>query len=76
MLVTTFISSFQVFDPVYVLTSGGPANATSATVFYIYENAFKFLRIGYASALAMVLFAIVLVFSLIQLRFFRQQAHF
>jgi multiple sugar transport system permease protein len=76
VLVTTFISSFQVFDPVYVLTTGGPANATSATVFYIYENAFKFLRIGYASAMAMVLFLIVLVFSLIQLRFLRDQTNF
>lgn len=76
VLVTAFISSFQVFDPIYVLTGGGQANATSATVFYIYENVFKVPRIGYASARAMVLFAIVLVFSLIQLRFLRQQAHF
>ena len=73
VLVITFIGSFQVFDPVYILTNGGPANATSATVFYIYENAFKFLRIGYASSLAILLFGIISIFTAVQLRLFRQE---
>ena len=66
--------SFQVFDPVYILTNGGPANATSATVFYIFENAFHFFRIGYASALALLLFAVIFVFTVVQLRLFRTEA--
>jgi multiple sugar transport system permease protein len=73
VLVITFIGSFQVFDPVFILTRGGPASATSATVFYIYENAFQFFRIGYASALAILLFAVIFVFTLIQLRLFRTE---
>jgi multiple sugar transport system permease protein len=73
VLVITFIGSFQVFDPVFILTNGGPASATSATVFYIYENAFQFFRIGYASALAILLFAVIFVFTLIQLRLFRTE---
>jgi multiple sugar transport system permease protein len=75
VLVVTFIGSFQVFDPVYILTNGGPAGATSATVFYIYENAFQFFRIGYASALALLLFAIIFIFTLVQLRLFRTEAN-
>jgi multiple sugar transport system permease protein len=74
VLVVTFIGSFQVFDPVYILTNGGPANATSATVFYIFENAFHFFRIGYASALALLLFAVIFVFTVVQLRLFRTEA--
>jgi multiple sugar transport system permease protein len=76
VVITSFIGSFQVFDPVYVLTSGGPAGATSATVYYIYENAFEFLRIGYASALAVALFAIIFIFTMLQLRWFRHESHY
>lgn len=69
--VISFISALQLFDPIFVLTQGGPANATRTAVFYIYETAFQFLRLGYAAALSVVLFVIILVFSLLQLRMFR-----
>ncbi len=71
VLITTTISALQVFDQVYVLTRGGPANATQVSVYYIYLQAFQLTHIGYSSALAFVLFAIILVLSLVQLRFFR-----
>jgi len=71
----SFIQALQVFDPMYVLTQGGPAGATTTAVFYIYETAFEFLQLGYASALSIVLFVIILVFSLLQLRVFRTESY-
>jgi multiple sugar transport system permease protein len=72
--VISFISAFQLFDPIFVMTQGGPANATTTTVYYVYQQAFQFLQLGYASALSVVLFAIIVVFSLLQLRLFRDEA--
>jgi multiple sugar transport system permease protein len=71
VLVTSLIAAFQVFDPIFVMTSGGPANATRTTVFYVYENAFSFLRLGYASAISVVLFLMIFAFTGMQLRLFR-----
>jgi multiple sugar transport system permease protein len=73
VLIISFIGAFQLFDPIFVMTRGGPADATETTVYYIYETAFEFLRMGYASALSVVLFAIILIASLIQLRLFRHE---
>ena len=66
VMVTSVISSFQVFGQIFVLTRGGPANATSTMVYYIFQNAFQSFRMGYASALSWLLFAAVFVFTLIQ----------
>ncbi|MFT9009294.1 MAG: sugar ABC transporter permease [Bifidobacterium sp.] len=63
------IGSFQVFDQAYLLTGGGPGNATITIVYYIYNSGFGSLKMGYASALSFVLFAIILVFSLINMHF-------
>jgi multiple sugar transport system permease protein len=71
----SFIQALQLFDPIYVLTQGGPAGATTTAVYYIYETAFEFLQLGYASALSVVLFLIILVFSLLQLRVFRTESY-
>jgi multiple sugar transport system permease protein len=71
VLIISFIGAFQLFDPIFVMTQGGPADATETTVYYIYETAFEFLQLGYASALSVVLFAIILIVSLLQLRVFR-----
>lgn len=59
------ISAFQVFDQVFVLTKGGPGNATITLVYYIYNNGFKNLDMGYASSISFVLFFIILIFSII-----------
>jgi multiple sugar transport system permease protein len=75
VLLITFISALQLFDPIYVLTQGGPAGATRTTVVYIYETAFQFLQLGYASALSVALFVIILIFSLLQLRIFRHESY-
>ena len=62
------IAAFQVFDQAYVLTKGGPGNSTLTLVYYIYDRGFGRLEMGYASALSFVLFLIILVISLIQMR--------
>ncbi|HVL37790.1 MAG TPA: extracellular solute-binding protein [Fimbriimonadaceae bacterium] len=68
-LVTGFIGSFQVFTQAFVMTQGGPNDATMFYMFHLYGNAFQSLRMGYASALAWVLFVIIMVATLAQFRF-------
>jgi multiple sugar transport system permease protein len=71
VLVVTMIGSFQIFDTVAVTTQGGPINASRVIYYYIYERAFTRFDFGYASAMAMVLFAILALVSLLQLRLLR-----
>lgn len=59
LTITQFISSFQVFGIIYVMTGGGPNNATSVFIFQIYETAFAHGRLGYAAAMGWVLFLMV-----------------
>jgi multiple sugar transport system permease protein len=66
-LVVSIIGSFQVFTASLVVTNGGPADATLFILLYLYMQGFLFLRVGYAAAIAWVLFVIILVFTLIQL---------
>lgn len=68
ILVTSLIGSFQVFDAIAVTTAGGPANSTRVILYYIYENAFRFNKMGYASALSVILFALLIGVTLIQMR--------
>jgi multiple sugar transport system permease protein len=74
ILVVTTIGSFQVFDQIMVMTKGGPANSTMVSVLYIYKQAFEFLNMGYASALAVVLFLIIFVISLFQLKLYSKKS--
>jgi len=67
-LVMGTIGTFQYFTSVYVLTSGGPANATLFYNLYLYNNAFRYNQMGYASGLAWILFGIVLFFTLLIFR--------
>ena len=72
VVVTHVIGSFQLFGQVFVLTSGGPGAATRTVVQHLYETAFQnFFQFGAASAMAWVLFAVILVFSLVQFRLLR-----
>lgn len=64
--VTSMIGSFQVFDVTTVMTNGGPANATNTLVMLIYQHAFQFFRMGYASGIAYILFGIVLILTIVQ----------
>lgn len=62
------IGCFQVFDQIYIMSNGGPAKTTTTLAYLVYTQAFQGLRLGFASAIAMVLFAIILVVYLIQRR--------
>jgi multiple sugar transport system permease protein len=68
ILIMSVISSFQVFGAVYIMTSGGPAGATEVLVWYVWDNAFNNLKMGYGCAVAWVLFMIILGFTMIQWR--------
>ncbi|HOZ21675.1 MAG TPA: sugar ABC transporter permease [bacterium] len=73
IMVMSLISSFQAFDVVYVLTSGGPLGSTKVLVFYLYEHAFKFFEMGYASAIAYFLFITLIILTLLQIKFMKSR---
>ena len=66
VIIITAISSFQVFDLIYLMTEGGPFDSTNVLVYSIYKNAFEYFNVGKASAIAYVLFVIILVLTLLQ----------
>jgi multiple sugar transport system permease protein len=66
VVVISIIGSFQVFDQALVMTEGGPGTATTPLVMYIYQEGFRSFHMGYAAALAWVLFALVFVFTVLQ----------
>ena len=68
LLILNVIYSFQVFDIVFVLTGGGPRNATSVLVTYAYETGFDIRDQGYAAAIGMVLLVLAMAFTLVQWR--------
>ena len=70
------IASFRVFEPALVLTSGGPSNSTLFYVYHLFNRAFTFGQFGYASAMAWLLFAIVLVLTVVQIRVGRRWVHY
>jgi len=74
--VMQFIASFRVFVSVSVITRGGPANSTRVITFYLYENAFGYLKFGYAAAISVVMFLMMVVFTLIQFRFSKRRVHY
>jgi multiple sugar transport system permease protein len=68
VLITQFILSFQVFAVIFVMTHGGPGTSTSVFIYYLYQNAFAFGQLGYASAMAWVMFAFIILVTLFQWR--------
>lgn len=70
------IGSFQVFAAAFVLTSGGPSNSTLFYVYYLFNRAFVYFNMGYASAMAWLLFAIVLSLTVLQIRFGQRFVHY
>jgi ABC-type sugar transport system permease subunit len=58
------------------MTKGGPAKSTEVLVLYLYNNAFSFLKMGYASAVSVVLFAVIMFFTLIQMRLEKRYVHY
>lgn len=75
-LITGMIGAFQVFTLPYIMTQGGPQNATLFYVLYLYENAFTYMKMGYASAMAWILFLIIVILTLVQFRISRRWVYY
>jgi multiple sugar transport system permease protein len=76
LLVVGFIGAFQFFAESYMMTRGGPSYATMSLVYMIYLNGFSYFKMGFASAIAWVLFAVVFLLTLLQLRYARRWVHY
>ncbi|MBN2322701.1 MAG: sugar ABC transporter permease [Spirochaetes bacterium] len=76
VLIMSVIVSFQVFEQVAVTTQGGPLNSSLVLVYFIYQKAFKFLEVGYASSAAFILFAIVLALTFFQVKLLGKRVHY
>lgn len=76
VLVISLINNFQVFDQIYLMTNGGPEGATEVIVQQIYKNSFEYGRMGYASAMSLVLFAFILSITLVQVRLQKRWVHY
>ena len=75
-LVTGVIATMQIFAQAYIMTQGGPDDSTMFYAYYLFNTAFRYFRMGYASAMAWILFFIVLALTLIQLEFGRKWVHY
>lgn len=71
LLITSVIGTFQIFTEVYIMTNGGPLNRTTTIGYYLYTKAFRELDMGYATAMAFVLFAMIFGFTLLQWKYTR-----
>ena len=69
LLITSIIGSFQNFAHIYIMTGGGPLRRTTVIGYYLYEKGFRQFEMGYASAIAYVLFALILILTLVQMKF-------
>jgi ABC-type sugar transport system permease subunit len=69
------LASFNIFESIYVMTDGGPGGATNTIMYYIYQNGFKLYQMGYASALAWVLFLILVVLTIVQFKLRKEESN-
>jgi len=76
VVVVGLISNFQMFDQSYVMTKGGPGDATRTVVMLINEDSFGALRLGYGSSIAVALFIIIFILTIFQFRFSRRWVHY
>jgi multiple sugar transport system permease protein len=76
VLIMSVIVSFQVFEQVAVTTKGGPLNSSLVLVYFIYERAFRFLEVGFASSSAFILFAIVIILTYFQVKILGGRVHY
>ena len=74
--VTQFIAHMQVFAQPYIITGGGPGNATRSTTMYLYETAWKYFRFGYASSISVVLATVMIVVTIVLFAVMRRRAEY
>ena len=73
VMILLVIEAFNMFESIFIMTAGGPLGSTSTMMYYIYEQAFSSYNMGYASALAWIFFALIMVVSLVQYKFRNEQ---
>src|SRR5690625_3605825 len=66
ILIMSVIGAFQVFGEIYIMTSGGPGYSTHTLTYYLWSNAFKYNKMGYASAISVIMFILIMFITLIQ----------
>ena len=76
VVVMTFIGSFGVFSQIYIMTEGGPGQATTTLIYYLFQNAFKYFDVGYANVLAIAFFIVVFVFTMVQTQLQKRWVHY
>jgi multiple sugar transport system permease protein len=76
IVIMSFIGAFQVFGEIYVMTNGGPGYSTHTLAYYLWANAFKFNKMGYAGAISMIMFLLILLVTLVQNRFFGRKVQY
>jgi ABC-type sugar transport system permease subunit len=76
VVVIAVIGSFQDFDQVFMMTQGGPVNSTTVLVYYLYEQAFQNYQVGLGSAIAVILLALLVAFTALQLWLSRRWVHY
>ena len=75
-LIMGIIGTFQIFNQAYIMTQGGPVDSTLFYVYYLFNNGFRYFKMGYASALAWALFLLILVLTLVQLKLAPRWVHY
>jgi multiple sugar transport system permease protein/sn-glycerol 3-phosphate transport system permease protein len=76
LVVTSILNSFQAFDIINVMTRGGPVDATNNLIYYVYQQGFVAFNAGRAAAASIVLFVIMLIITLLQLRYSERRVHY
>ena len=76
VFIVSMISSFQVYNWIYVMTQGGPGDSTKVLVYYIWETAFQYFRMGYASAIAYFMFIVLFFITLMQVRYLSKKVNY
>ena len=75
-LIMGIIGTMQIFTQAYIMTQGGPDDSTMFYAYYLFNNAFRYFKMGYASALAWILFVVILILTLIQLKLAPRWVHY
>lgn len=70
------IAAFKVFETIQIITQGGPQNSTNTLVFSLYEYGFHFYKVGYAAAMGVILFLIVLLFTILYFKVLAKKVHY
>lgn len=76
LTITSFIGALKAFDIISIMTDGGPMNSSNVFVLYLYQNAFQWFKTGYASAIALILFLLIMIITLIQNRLSKRWVHY